>query len=118
MKLVFSLPPTTNHIYGITAMGGHARMYVTKDGKDWFEKAGYEILKQHRKRTPIETKCEIWIQIHVSSDRDVDGSAKPILDVLQKSGVVKNDKLFYKMDIERFKCARGEEKVEVEILGY
>lgn len=117
MKVTLPKPPTTNHIYGFTSKGGFARSYVTKEGKLFFEEAE-KIIKKVWKKKPIEAPCEVWIQVYTSRMRDVDGSAKPILDALQKNGVVKNDSQFYKMDIERFSCKVGEDRVEVEIMGY
>jgi len=116
-KVTLPKPPTTNHIYAYTSFGGRARSYITKEGKLFFEEAE-KIIKKTWKKKPIEAPCEIWIQVYTSRMRDVDGSAKPILDSLQKSGVIKNDSLFYKMDIERFSCKVGEDRVEVEVMGY
>lgn len=118
MKLILPKPPTTNHIYGFTSRGGFARSYITADGKKFFEDAAEAIKKQWKKKTPIDKECEVWIQVYTSRLRDVDGSAKPVLDALQKNNVIKNDSLFYKMDIERIKCAVGEDRIELEILGY
>lgn len=119
MKIVISkLPPSTNQIYAVRSMKGHGMMYLTQEGKDWFEFAGWELKKQYRKKTPIETPCEIWIELYLAYDRDIDGSCKPILDLLQKQGVIKNDSLFYKMDVEKFKCKKEEARVELEIMGY
>lgn len=50
--------------------------------------------------------------------QDVDNIAKPILDSLQKNEIIENDSLVYKLDIEKFKCKKDEERVEVEIQGY
>lgn len=118
IRITIPKPPTTNHIYGFTSRGGFARSYVTKEGTAFFEEAALAIRKQYRKKSPIEVECEVWIKVYTSTRRDVDGSAKPILDALQKNGVIKNDMLFYKMDIERVKCAKGEDRVEIEIMGY
>lgn len=45
MKLTLPKPPTTNHIYGITARGGFAQMYLTKEGKDWYKESELMIHK-------------------------------------------------------------------------
>lgn len=84
MKLILPLPPTTNHIYGLTSKRGFARSYITAKGKKFFEDADIAIKKQNKKKKPIETECEVWIQIYISRKRDVDGSVKPLLDCLQK----------------------------------
>lgn len=119
MKIIISkLPPTTNHIYAYRTLRGHAMSYITKEGKEWFEMAALELKKQWKKKTPIDKQCEIWIELYLAYDRDIDGSCKPILDLLQKNGVIKNDSLFYKMDVEKTKCKKEEARVELEILGY
>lgn len=119
MKLILPLPPTTNHIYGFTSRGGFARSYITAKGKEFFVKAEEAIKKQNKKRKPIDKECEVWIELYLSRDRDIDGSVKPILDALQKCNVVVNDSLFYGLHVIKMnKVKMGEEKVEVEINGY
>jgi Holliday junction resolvase RusA-like endonuclease len=118
MQITLKKPPTTNHIYGLTAIGGHARMYITKEGKAWFEEAAYDIKKQYKKRHPIEVECEVWVNVYTSTSRDADASNKPILDALEHNGVIVNDKLFYGVHAMRYKCKKGEDRVEVEIMGY
>jgi Holliday junction resolvase RusA-like endonuclease len=118
MKFIFTKPPTTNHIYGITARGGFAKMYISKEGKDWFLETEQAIKKQRTRKTPIDSECEIWITVYTSTRRDADGSVKPILDSLQKFGVIENDYLFFGVHALREKCKKGEDRVEIEILGY
>lgn len=118
MKITLSKPPSINHVYGYTSRGGFARSYITKEGKVWFEESAYKLKSQYKKRTPITTPCEIWIELHTCRIQDVDNILKPILDLLQKTGVVKNDNQFYKLDVEKFKSTKEEERVEIEILGY
>lgn len=117
MKLTLPKPPTTNHIYGYTSKGGFARSYITKDGKTFFAEAEKTIRQQNKKK-PITEECEIWINVYTSTRRDVDGSIKPILDVLQKAEVIVNDYQFYSLHATREKCAKGEDRVEVELMGY
>ncbi len=120
MKIILPKPPSINHIYGFTSQGKYARSYITKEGKAWFEEAAWKIKTQWKKKTPIETPCEIWVQLytHYINMQDADNVLKPILDSLQKNGVIKNDSLFYKIDIEKFKCSKEDEHVELEIMGY
>lgn len=119
-KIILPKPPSINHIYGYTAQGGFARSYITKEGKAWFEEAAWEIKTQWRKKTPIEIPCEIWIELHTSriSQQDGDNVLKPILDSMQKNGVIKNDALFYDIHISKKKVTKAEERVEIEIMGY
>lgn len=119
MKFTCPKPPSINHIYGYTCKGGFARSYITKEGKDWFEEAGYLLKSQVKTKNPIETPCEIWIVLYTARmSQDVDNILKPILDLLQKQGIIKNDNLIYKLDIEKYKVKVGEERIDVELLGY
>ena len=117
MKLILPKPPTTNHIYGYTSKGGFARSYITKEGKDFFDEAEKQIKKQWKKK-PIDVECEVWLTVFTSYKRDADGSTKPLLDALQKYGVIKNDSLFYGVHSIREMCKKGEDRVEIEIMGY
>lgn len=118
MKFTLTKPPTTNHIYGITARGGFAKMYITKEGKEWFALNEGLIMKQKTRKTPITSECEIWITVYTSTKRDADASTKPIQDAFQHAGVIEDDYLFFGVHALREKCKKGEDKVEVEILGY
>lgn len=82
------------------------------------EEAGKQLLKQIKRKTPIDTPCEIWIELYTCRIQDLDNILKPLLDLLQKNGIVKNDNLFYKLDVEKIKCKKEEERVEFEILGF
>lgn len=115
MKFVFPKPPTTNHIYGLTSRGKFARMYITKEGKDWFSEAEKIIKKTYRRKSPITTESEVFITVHTSTRRDAQAADKAILDSFEKYGVVENDYLFNPIHSIREKCKRGEDYVEVEI---
>ena len=56
--------------------------------------------------------------LYTSRDRDIDGSLKPVLDVLQHADVIKNDSQIYKLDIEKVKCKTGEDRLELELMGF
>lgn len=117
MKATLPKPPSINHIYGYSARGGYARSYITKEGKDWFENAGKLLKKQWKKRKMMEEQCEVWVELHTSRRQDVDNIAKPLLDLLVKTGYLKDDSLIYKLDIEKFKVKRDEEKVIIDLFG-
>ena len=116
-RITLPLPPSVNALYKYTAVGGHARSYIGAEGKAWFEEAGW-VIKSKWKQKTIMVPCEIWIQLYISRDRDADNVLKATLDLLQKTSVIHNDNLFYKIDIEKFKIKKGEERIEIEILGY
>lgn len=118
MKFVVTKPPTTNHIYGFTSRGGFARSYITKEGKIWFTENEASLRKVWHGKKSIETPLEVWIVLYTSRDRDIDGSLKPVLDVLQHAEIIKNDSQIYKMDVEKIKCKTGEDRLEIEIMGF
>lgn len=118
IQLILPKPPSINHIYGYTSRRGFAQSYITKEGKDWFKEAEDLVHKQHKKKTPIETEIEVWIRLYTARRQDVDNILKPLLDLLTKSGVIKDDSLIYKIDVEKFKSKVIDERVEVEIMGY
>lgn len=117
MRFSLPKPPTTNSYYRITSRGKFASMYISKEGKDWQLEATAALRRQYRGK-PIVDPCEIWINVFTSTRRDVDGSIKPVLDLLQSARVIENDNLFYALHTTREKCKKGEDRVEIEILGY
>jgi len=119
MKFTLPKPPSINHIYGFTSRGGFARSYITKEGKAWFETVAEIYKKEYKRKAPLEVEVEVWVTLYTNYYRqDVDNIAKPILDSLQKNGILLNDSLVYKLDIEKFKCKKEEQHVEIEIMGY
>ena len=119
MEATLPKPPSVNHIYGYTSKGGYARSYITKEGRAWFQEAGILLKKQIRKRKPIESHVEVFIELHTAYFRqDVDNILKPILDLLEKNRIIKNDNLVIKLDVEKFKCKKVDQKVVVEIWDY
>ena len=113
-KLVLPKPPSINHIYGYTSRGGFARSYITKEGKEWFEKAGKELKKQWNKRVPIKTEVEVYIELYTAYYRqDVDNILKPILDLLEKETIIENDSQVTMLNVQKYKCKKTEQKVEV-----
>ena len=94
-------------------------MYISKEGKDWQLAAKIAIKEQKPPRTPIiKAECEVWVTTYTSAWRDTDASTKQTLDILQHAGVIENDKLFYAVHADRRKCKKGEDRTEVQILGY
>lgn len=118
MKLTLPKPPSINHIYGFTSRGGFARSYITKIGKTWFEEAGYRLKEQLPQTEPITTNLTISIELHTARRQDVDNILKPILDLLQKQGLIENDSQVYKLTVEKFRCKIPDEKVILELTPY
>jgi Holliday junction resolvase RusA-like endonuclease len=131
MKVTLPKPPSINHIYAYTCQKGFARSYITAEGRLWFQEAALLLKSQWRNRKTIEAPCEIWINLYTCRVQDVDNILKPMLDLLQKclictsskacehnKRVIKNDSLIYKLDIEKHKVAKGEERIEFQLMGY
>jgi crossover junction endodeoxyribonuclease RusA len=82
------LPPSLNNIFFNKPHGGRAK---TTAYKNWLEEAALRIRMQ---RVPV---IEGEVSVHVTIQRpnaqsDLDNRIKAVLDALQKSGVLKNDK--------------------------
>jgi Holliday junction resolvase RusA-like endonuclease len=91
-------------------------MYISAEGKAWQEAAKKEIAKHWKRKTPIEVPSEIYIEVYTSTSRDCDASTKPVMDIFETMGVIKNDKLFESVLAYRHKCKKGEDRVEVQII--
>jgi Holliday junction resolvase RusA-like endonuclease len=116
MNFVLPKPPTTNSYFKITSRGKFAHMYISAEGKAWQEASKEIIKKTNKRKKPIEVPSEIYIKVYTSSSRDCDASTKPVMDIFETTGVIKNDKLFEAVLAYRFKCKKGEDRVEVEII--
>lgn len=73
---------------------GNNRLYKSVELKEYEVSFEWQI-KKYKNQT-ITEPFEIWIDVFFQSDRsDLDNSAKIILDCLQNSQVIKNDRLCY-----------------------
>ena len=97
MIFTFPLPPTTNSSYRTTKTGG---FYTTQKHKDWFTEAGW-ISKKEYKGKPIKDEVVVDITLYLKTDRDIDGSVKPILDLLQRQGVYVNDSQVVELSVAK-----------------
>jgi len=71
---------------------GNNRLYKSSMLKEYENSFGFQI-KKHLKEPFIEP-FRIWIEVYFQSNRsDLDNAAKVILDCLQTSGMIANDRL-------------------------
>jgi Holliday junction resolvase RusA-like endonuclease len=71
---------------------GNNRLYKSVELKEYEVSFDWQI-KKHKGQT-ISEPFEIWIDVYFQSNRsDLDNSAKIILDCLQNSGMIANDRL-------------------------
>lgn len=118
LKAVLPKPPSINHIYGFTSKGGFARSYITKEGKDWFEEAGLLLKAQIKRKKLITSDLEVTIDLYTARRQDVDNIIKPILDLLQKTGLIENDSQIYRLTVEKYKTKVADQRVEISLWGY
>lgn len=97
MIFTLPLPPTTNSSYKTTKTGG---FYTTQKHKDWFVDAGWTV-KLGYKGKSIKDEVVVDITLYLKKDRDIDGSIKPILDLLQRQGVYTNDSQVVELSVAK-----------------
>ncbi len=110
-EINFIVPPKSNR-YLQTKNGNR---FIPKKIRDSIDDAVL-ILSLLRKQT-IDIPCQLYIKYTFPDKRrrDVDNMNKTLQDCLQKSGIVKDDSLFYRTISEKtFK--KGVEKTEIFIL--
>ena len=70
------------------------RMFKSIELKSYEASFEWQIKKHLKENESVEVPFQIWIEVYFQSNRsDLDNSAKVILDCLQTSGVIKNDRL-------------------------
>ncbi len=111
MKFTLPLPETTNHSYATN----RGRWYKTGKAKAWEELAWYEIKKQNKLKLQFTDNVMVSMEFFLKRDRDVDGGIKPVLDILQKAGVYKNDSQVQVVSAEKLKTEKKEPYVIVEV---
>ena len=67
--------------------------YITKKYRDFKDAMILTFQGQKTEICPIENKVIVRVVLHVGNRLDIDALEKPILDCLEKAGILKNDKL-------------------------
>lgn len=117
MKFVLPKPPSVNHLYRFTCRRGYPQAYIDARGKAWFEECGLLIRAALRRKEPIDEACAVDLTIFYKRDVDIDNLLKATLDLLEKAGVLENDRLITTLTVTKAPVARGEsEHVELEVL--
>ena len=65
--------------------------------------------------TTITTPVSATIKLYTSYKRDIDNFLKPVLDVLQKQSIIKNDALVVELHVSKHKTSKDKERVEIEL---
>lgn len=90
------------------------RRYKTEKYKDWREEAYF--CTRHSLKKPVGL-CNLEIAFYVPSlGMDLDNMIKPVLDSLQDSQVLKNDKLVMRIVAEKIKSNKPRIEVTIQTL--
>jgi Holliday junction resolvase RusA-like endonuclease len=78
-------------------------MYKTIQAKAWEQEAGWLIKKEIKANAPLSGPLNVSLVLHLKRDRDIDSSQKLLFDVLEKMGVMVNDKQIEELQVFKFK---------------
>ena len=119
MKLILPKPPSINHIYGLTSIGGHAHSYITSEGKAWFEECIFKTrMWANRNKIKLYEKTKLKVDIELYTNvlgQDLDNINKPTLDLLQKALVIDNDKYIFELHSTKIICPKDEQRIELAL---
>jgi len=121
MKIILTGNPLSNQsIYRATCLGGFARYYMTKAGKDRKEDYRKEIEKQYEGRLfdIIEEDINITAYLYFGDKRrrDVDNFGKLWLDALQGT-IIKDDNQVQELTTIK-KYDKENPRIEIELFDY
>ena len=98
ITMTLPLPPSTNRTERSTVMGGRAVRYSTAEYKNWADVAGYAACSQaHGDSVPYRYHMRITLP---EQRIDPDNRIKPTQDMLQKCGVIANDRHLRRLVVE------------------
>ena len=102
--------PAKKNLWKRGARGG---MYISADTKKQLDDFLYQ-LKKFRPARPIESPCEVKMEIFTRTMRaDGDGIMTTIFDLLQKAGVIKNDRWIVDFSVRRRKADKSVAFIEI-----
>jgi Holliday junction resolvase RusA-like endonuclease len=117
LKLELPLPPALNKCYrpSVTKTG-KPFTYKTKIAKQWQSDAALLIKSQIKGNKPFKGDVRVAIMLYLKRDRDIDSSFKLLLDTLEYTNVIENDKQICLLMCGKVKGS--EPKVTIEIGEY
>lgn len=112
MRYTLPLPPSINSYWKRRRDGG---VYKSPEANAWEHEAGYSIM-DHKKygTTGIVVTCELYVG-RVSSD--IDNRIKILLDLLEKQGIVENDKQVMELHVYKF-IDHEDPRIEFEVSNW
>lgn len=107
--------PAKSNSYKIITINGHMSLGKSKELKDY---ENYFWIQCHNRKLNIDVPFVLDLKVYFKDNRpDLDNSLKLILDCLQLSGVIKNDRLCKKIIAERF-IDKNSPRIELTITKY
>lgn len=98
------IPPSTNALWRSV----NGRTVLSKEGRAWYKTAPWEfrIAAQEQNQGPLKPisdplSVSIIVQFKDRRKRDLDNLAKPILDTLVKSNLIKDDHLVHELHMKK-----------------
>ena len=98
--ITFSLPmpPSTNALYRNVPGKGRVK---TADYRAWIASAGWELKMQGVvTHAPLLAEMECRIRLAPRSRIDIDNAVKPLFDVMQSMGLIKNDRQIKRLSVD------------------
>lgn len=118
-RFVLDRPPSWNAVYK-TSRNGH--LYMTRDGKEWkaLSNARLRTAMHCQKLKTLEYKVFVQYDIYLANAErsDIDNRLKLTNDVLELSGVIANDNLIFGALINKYRCQRNEQRIELSVYEY
>lgn len=108
-------PPSINHLYNVTCRGGFPHFYIGAKGKAFFEEAGYIVKAAFKHRKPYAGDITLYLTLYTARTSDLDNVFKATQDLLQKTGIIKNDRQITFFQGIKIKVKPKDEKIEIEI---
>jgi Holliday junction resolvase RusA-like endonuclease len=93
LSIELPMPPALNHAYRASvSRNGRPYTYKSTKAKRWQSDAQLIINASRKVKKTYEGQVGVTINLYLKHDRDIDSSFKLLLDTLENSGVIKNDR--------------------------
>lgn len=98
-QIIYGQPPSKSNSYRIITIHGHGSLAKTTATKKYEESF---FMQCSLRNANIDKRFKLTMDVFFSSDRpDIDNSVKVILDMLQSSKVIKNDRLCSELHVRK-----------------
>lgn len=116
LSIDLPLPPALNHAYRASVSNsGRPYTYKTTHAKRWQEDAVLLINAARKSKVSYLQPVRVVIKLYLKHDRDIDSSFKLLLDTLQMSGLIMNDKQIHQLEASKIKSDC--DKVSIDVIS-